>query len=533
MSTRVAVAAPGRQSLEAGLAIAAAGGSAVDAALAASAVALATEPGIVNVLGGAFVTVWPAGGAPVTIDGYVEMPGRGLPPERFGTGLRRIDTAYGGGVTLHGGPGSVATPGTIPAFALASDRYGILPWARLLEPAIDACRDGYPLSLASATYLAFVRDTLFAEDAEARAVISRGDGQALVAGELTTNPALAETLTRLGAEGPELFVSGDVARAFAADQAATGGLVTAADLAAYRPIVRDATQIRVGGWTVATNPPPSVGGPMLAVMLRELTTRVERDGGWSWAEAIDVQRRVLTHRLGVHNRSSDLEGAGLALLAAVERYGLAGLPTSPSTAHVSVVDAAGNACAVTMSAGYHSGTCVPGTGLLCNNALGEVELNPLGLHALPPGTRLASNMAPTVAHGPQGEVLAIGSPGADRITSALMLVLGGTFLRGLDLAAAVAEPRLHVRIRPAEGPDDTGDADDTGAVTVEHEPSAAIAHGAAALGLAAEEYPGPHMYFGGVGGALLDPDGVLLAAGDDRREAAVGVSGPEEQRPAS
>ncbi len=118
---------------------------------------------------------------------------------------------------------------------------------------------------------------------------------------------------------------------------------------------------------------------------------------------------------------------------------------SGSTVHVSVVDDNGMACATTASAGYGSGATIPGTGILMNNCLGEPELNRRGVHALRPGTRLGSNMAPSVGRHADGSVLAIGSPGADRITTALLQVLGGHALGGLDLQAAVDAPRLHVR----------------------------------------------------------------------------------------
>src|SRR6185437_12901864 len=123
----------------------------------------------------------------------------------------------------------------------------------------------------------------------------------------------------------------------------------------------------------------------------------------------------------------------------------------------------GLACAVTMSSGYLAGTAVPGTGLLHNNALGEPELTRRGLHVVAPGTRLASNMAPTTARTADGRVLAIGSPGADRITTALMQVLAQHCLRGIDLNDAIVAPRLHVRPAP------------DGGGMVEHEPDAAIA----------------------------------------------------------
>ena len=503
-SPRVAVAATGRQSLEAGLAVADDGGGAVDAALAAALVALATEPGRVSFAGGAFIAVHPRGGTPVVIDGNVEMPGRGLPTKRFGRGVREISTDYGGGVVLHAGPGSVATPGTIAAFGVAAERFARLDWARLVRPAAAAARD-YPMSPAAARYLAFTADTLFAEDRQAHRLVTRADGGLLAGGERTANPDLADVLDELAAHGPGLFSDGPVGQALVSSMA-DEGLITAADLAAYSPVVREATLLRAGDWEVAVNPPPAVGGPMLAVMLGELARR----GRWTWADAIEIQRAVLGYRLLEHDRAEDLESAGRDLLARVGEHGLAALRGSSSTAHISAVDADGNACAITMSSGYGAGTVIPGTGILLNNALGEGELNRRGLHALPPGTRLASNMAPTTGGTADGRVLAIGSPGADRITTALMLVLGQGCLHGADLQQAIAAPRLHLRLTDA-------------GFVVEHEADPEIASAVVAAGLPAHVYPEPHMYFGGVGAAYLGPDG-LQAAGDGRREAAVGVA---------
>ncbi|EWT03154.1 gamma-glutamyltranspeptidase [Intrasporangium oryzae NRRL B-24470] len=505
--TRVAVAAPNPVALRAGLEAAADGGNAVDAAIAATLVTLSTEPGIVSLMGGAYVSVWPAAGDAVVIDGNVEMPGRGLDPSAFGRAVRHVSTNYGGGVTMGAGHGSVANSGALHAVWTARERFGMLPWRRLVEPAAVACRDGYPVGASAALYLAIVRESLFAEDPEAHALITGSDGHTLEAGEVTTNTDLADILELLGAQGISLVTTGAVARVLVDDMAANGGLVTDDDLTAYEAVVRRPTLRAVGGWTIALNPPPAIGGPMLAVMLGELARR----GAWTWSDAIEIQERVLGHRVSVHDRSRDLDADGHALLEAVERYGLAGLPTSSSTAHVSVVDEDGTACAITMSSGYGAGIVIPGTGILLNNALGEPELNRLGLHALAPGTRLASNMAPTTARGPGDSVLAIGSPGADRITTALMQVLGQALLHGSDLQHAIDAPRLHVRHH------------DDGTVSVEHEPDEAISDAVAGCGLAAHAYPRPHMYFGGVGGAVLG-DGKLVAAGDARREAAVGVS---------
>ena len=269
--------------------------------------------------------------------------------------------------------------------------------------------------------------------------------------------------------------------------AAGGGLVTAEDLASYRPVERPAHRQPVGDWDVAISPPPSIGGPMLAVMLGELARR----GQWDWADAIEIQRAVLGYRASVHNQSWDLEADGRSLLERVAREGLDAVRGSGSTAHISAVDEDGTACAITMSSGYGAGLAIPGTGILLNNCLGETELNPHGLHAVEPGTRLPSNMAPTTARGADGQVLAIGSPGADRITTALMLVLGQEALHGADIQHAISRPRLHLRL-----------GEDGFSCEFERDPELAAA--VAASGLPGHEYPEPHMYFGGVGAAQLD-----------------------------
>ncbi|MGZ5398500.1 MAG: gamma-glutamyltransferase [Nocardioides sp.] len=507
MPVRVAVAATGHQGLAAGLEVAAEGGNAVDAALAAAFVSMATEPGIVSIAGGCYISIWPAGAEPVVVDGNVEMPGRGLPADRFGSGVREVVTTYGGGVTMHAGAGSVATPGTVQACARVHGSHARLPWERLLQPAVRAARHGYPTNHAASRYLQVVAGDLFAPDPEAWAILTDDHGTLLSGGQTTTNPAIADVLEQLGREGASLFTTGAVGQALVDQMATEGGLVTAEDLATYVPVERPAHRIVAGDWDIAINPPPSVGGPMLAVMLGELA-RLDR---WDWTDAIEIQRAVLGYRATVHNRSLDLEADGRALLATVAARGLGAVRGSGSTSHVSTVDEDGTACAITISSGYGAGLAIPGTGILLNNCLGETELNPHGVHAVTPGTRLPSNMAPTTGRTADGRVLAIGSPGADRITTALMLVLGQGTLHGADLQHAISRPRIHLRL----GPD---------GFSAEYERDDDLAAAVAASGVPGHEYPEPHMYFGGVGAALRTSDGLLEAAGDQRREAAVGTS---------
>ncbi len=491
--------------------VARAGGGAVDAAVAAMTVAMSTEPGILSPLGGAFVTVWRPGEEPHVVDGNVEMPGRGLPVEQRGTGLRQFYTEYGGGLTLHAGHGSAATPGAFAALEEAHQRHGRLPWRDVLAPAVAVTAEGFRLGGAAATYLGFTGTTLFGWDPETAALVLDEHGSPRPAGSVVRSPDLSASLQLVAARGARVLYDGEIGQTIAADCARREGLITAADLAAYRPVVRPALQSSLGGWTLATNPPPSIGGPLLTVMLAELVA----GEGRSWADVIRIQRQVLTYRHEVHDFSEDLEEDGYTLLDAVASEGLRGLSvprsTAGSTGHVSAVDEDGVACAVTASSGYGSGATVPGTGLLLNNCLGEPELNRRGVHALPPGTRLASNMAPTVARSDDGSLLAIGSPGADRITTALMQVLSRFCLLDVPLGEAIDRPRLHVKVL------------DGGGCRVEYEDDAELAAAAASSGLEAAVHPRCSMYFGGVMAALRDGAGTLSAAADPRREGGTAV----------
>jgi len=200
---------------------------------------------------------------------------------------------------------------------------------------------------------------------------------------------------------------------------------------------------------------------------------------------IRVQRAVLGHRLRVLDHTDDLERDAAAFLDLVDRDHL-GVLESGSTAHVSVADSEGAACSITVSSGYGAGMIAAGTGIWLNNCLGEQELNPPG-RRVAPGSRLLSNMAPTVGRHDDGSTLAIGSPGADRITTAVVSALAGFVGGGLDLTAAIAHPRVHVH----------------------------------RAGLPDEEVrreEGLSMYYGGVGAALTRADGGLDAVADPRRE---------------
>ena len=509
VGTRVAVAASSELATAAGVRLGESGGNAVDAALAAVLVAMVCEPGVCAPAGGLFVTVAPADGSPpVTVDGYVEMPGRGLPAERFGRSVHEVSTGYGGGLTTNVGHGSVATPGAFAGLDLANRNYGRAPWPEVVAPAAEAARVGFPLGSAAAYYLDFCREGVFDWHPDGRAVLRHPDGRLLEQGDIVHIPHLADSLDLLAAEGAAAFYTGDLARLVAADMAEHEGLLTAADLAAYRPIVRPALALRASDWRLATNPPPAIGGVAFAAMLALLGDRPR--GDWTDDDVrhlVAVQDAVLRHRLDHLDVAPDRVAAAARLLDVALVGDLTKIGTAASTVHVSVVDEEGTACAITSSAGYGSGVMTPGTGIWLNNSLGEQELNRTGVHSLPPGERLASNMAPTVGRRDDGAAIAIGSPGADRITTALLQVLAGYVNGGLPLPASIERPRLHVRHTP------------DGSV-IDHEEDLPLP----ALDLPTRALHPNAMYFGGVGAALREADGTLLAAGDPRRAAAVAVT---------
>ena len=293
------------------------------------------------------------------------------------------------------------------------------------------------------------RASLFAWDPQTAALLLHSGGEPKVAGEKIVDPNLAAALDRIGDAG-----AGDLLTpaTWPHPRRATSRTAAASSPGPTSPHTGPSSANRSGSAPGSGTSPPTRRRRSAAPSSRSCSASWSAAAAWSSPTSSTSSSGSSATGLGVHDFSRDLEKDGYDLLALVERHGLVGLPTSGSTAHVSVVDAAGTACAITASAGYGSGATVPGTGLMLNNCLGEPELNRLGPPRPRPGTRLASNMSPTVgrAAGPPsgvGQVLAIGSPGADRITTALMQVLGRFCLEGLDLAEAIDRARIHVTFR--------------------------------------------------------------------------------------
>lgn len=504
--SQIAVATTSQRAADAAREVADGGGNAVDCALAAALVTINTEPGVCALAGSAFITIWPAAGDPVTVDGNVAVPGTGLDEQQRKGGAVQVDVKYGGGVKTLAGTGAVAIPGTLAAIEHAWKKYGSVSWRTIFEPSIRACREGFPLSAACRYYLGYAADCIFNRSADGYAALHHDDGTLLEAGERVIVPHLADSLEAIAEDGARVFYEGEIAAAIAGHCREGGGMLTAADLANYRAIERRPMLIDMGEWCIASNPPPAVGGSVLAAML--LACADLPDKRWSraaLAQLIAAQRACLDFRRHNMDLADDVSLAAARLLESVRSGQLLARWTSASTVHTSVVDDAGNGCSITASSGYGSGEMPAGTGLWLNNCLGEIELNRRGLDAGPIGARLPSNMAPCVARGGD-TVLAVGSPGADRITTALQQFLINYLYFEMPLRDAIAHPRVHV---------------DTSGEVIQLMAEAGL--DLPELDLPLKEFPEIVMYFGGVGAAVFDQARGFDAAADPRREGGVFV----------
>lgn len=493
----IAVTASSQLAADAGAEMAGPGGNAVDAAVAAAFASIVSEPGVCSFGCGAHILVWPPDQPPTALDGWVAIPGRSGTRE---VSEQRVHMDYGGGVETIVGAASVAVPGGPAALADAVAQFGQLGLADCLAPAAAIAESGFGLPAACHHYLQYSADAIYGLDRTGWAALHRPDGSLKAPGETVQLPELAQTLRRLAQRGMEDLYRGELAQLIVNHLAELGGLLSLEDLANYEVIRRQPLQTTMGEWSVATTPPPAIGGSALVAMLDIAQRAGEK------LPAGDAlyrgQRIVLDYR---RQKIDGNEAWSDALKELLERCRESGWALeSPSTVHVSAADSDGLLCAITLSSGYGAGIMPAGTGIWLNNCLGELELNAAGLGAKPPGARLASNMAPTVMRSPDG-YLALGSPGADRITTALQQVLF-SFLNGVAIDTAIDRPRMHLEF-------------ESGQPCLAFEPGAQLPSDGPPL----RPFDAPSMFFGGVGVAGV-VGGKLLAHGDRRRAAGVATA---------
>ena len=488
-----------------------AGGTAVDAAIAAGLAAMVAEPVLASLLGGGFLMVREPSGQSHLLDAFVQTPARRLPDRDVAL---NVVTADFGTTTqdFHIGAGSVAVPGLAPSLTEAHLRFGRMPFSELAAPAIKAAREGVILTGYQARLAKIVEPILKATPA---AQSLHCDGDALLTeGQTLRNPDLADVLEVYAHEGPRFVQEGEVARALLAltDQ---GGQVTSEDLHHYEPIWRKPLTQERGTARVSMNPPPSLGGALIAFSLQMLGHDPDP------CAVADAFAATAKARLDADLLRHPLDGAARLLSPVlVDRYRteIAGnRAATRGTTHISIIDGDGMGAALTLSNGEGCGHILPGTGIMPNNMLGEDDLLPDGLQSWRQGTRLSSMMAPMVVDWPDGGFAMLGSGGSNRIRTALAQVLVALIDRGLHLVDAIESPRLHVE----PGTDEEGrevqnvDAEEP----VSEKDRAALLSTWPNLRI----WPEPSMFFGGVHAVSAAGDR-RDAAGDSRRSGVAVVS---------
>jgi gamma-glutamyltranspeptidase/glutathione hydrolase len=456
---RAAVAAGHAVTARAGADVLERGGNAFDAVVAAGAMSWAAEPGLTGPCGGGFLMVRPAGGATRLVDAFTAIAGLDLPPGRRLAEVERVLVPFDEKTTqeFHIGAAACAVPGVLAGLHAVHRRFGSMPWHELLLPAAEAAARGVGSSGGQYAVLVAIREIL-RHTPEVSAVFWPR-GELVGEGAPIRQPDLAATIERL-AERPEDLYTGELARAIVAHQHETGGPLTAADLAAYRPAWRRPLLVPYGRHVIATNPPPSSGGVLIGHMLSTLEgVPGARPPGRArtlraYAETMRAAARMRTatftrllHRGGLarHMLAPEAVAASRAAVVAAlagEPSTMLAVPSDAGTTHISVVDRHGNACAFTASNGSHSGVVVPGTGLHLNNMMGEEDLA-AGRH-MPPGSRLTSMQAPSMATSAGNLELVIGSSGSNRLRSAIMQVAINVLDHGMSARDAVDHPRVHV-----------------------------------------------------------------------------------------
>jgi gamma-glutamyltranspeptidase / glutathione hydrolase len=448
------VAAGHPATVAAGVEILEEGGSAADAAVAASLASCVAETVMTGLLGGGHAIHWD-GREAWNLDCFVDVPtGAGAPP-------LELQVPFGEELVHYAvGSGTCAVPGLPAGLGALHARYGRLPWARLVEPALRLARSGVVMPPAHAACLAMLAPVFTMGD-DGRRIYAPG-GRPLAAGEVLTQPGLVEALSALASEGCAAMYTGSIAERLLA---VPGIPLVKRDLEGYRagwhrPVATMYTSIMMEASTAAT-----------------VLTR----GGLSGvgdALARLPRLRGLTARERVH-----------ALLAALDAPAAGGHTTNLVTA-----DREGNACVLTSSLGLGTGDFLPGLDLQLNSMLGEVDLVRT---PLVPGARMESMMAPTLALEGGTLRLAIGSAGGDADERRSQSRPAGVLDEGLSPVEAVERPRVHragdvVNAEPGVDEDALGDLE--------------------TQGLDVRRWPGRHHYFGGV--SLIAAEG---AAGDPRR----------------
>lgn len=467
---------------QAGVEMMQAGGNAVDAAVATGFALAVVHPQAGNLGGGGFMLLRMADGSTRFVDYREKAPaaaGANMYLDQQGNVIENASLV---------GYKAVAVPGSVAGMAYAEKKFGRLSLDKVMAPAIKLAREGFPLAWEDARDL---HDPELASFPESRRIFQR-DGNYYQAGEIFRQPELAHTLEQI-ARNPDDFYRGEMARQLAADMKKNGGLITAADLAAYEIKEREPIRGMYRGYEIISAPPPSSGGIALIEILNilegyelprfgnrsaesiHLTSEafrraffdraeflgdpdfakipvaqlIDKKYGAAWRDSINPEQATASNQLKRPDVFNELERYASS-------HGLAAISVEPeNTTHYSVVDPAGNAVAVTTTLNDTLGSraTAAGLGFLLNDEMDDFTTKPgvpntYGLiqgpaNAIGPGKRPLSAMTPTVVLKEGKLFLVLGSPGGPRIITTVANILMGVVDYGMDIEQAVNAPRFH------------------------------------------------------------------------------------------
>lgn len=455
-----------------GRAILDAGGNAVDAAVAVHFALAVVRPRAGNLGGGGFLVYRAPDGTEAALD-FRETAPAAATEDMFLDADGRVTEESWTGHLASGVPGSVA------GMAAAHERFGTLPWSRLIRPALRLAREGFEVDSAFRAGIAGEVDRLRRFPASARKWLPGGEPPR--PGEVFRQPDLARVLRAVADSGPSAFYRGWIADSVATEMERGGGRMDRADLESYEAVWRDPVRFRYRGRRIISMPPPSSGGVTLAEIFHIVDGFDLEAAGFGSADAVHVAveafRRAYADRnfhlgdpdfveIPVDRLTRPAYGDSLAASIRMDRASSSerfrkvpspdSLPESRETTHYSVVDSAGGAVAVTTTLNglFGSAVTVAGTGMLLNNEMDDFTAKPgvpnaYGLvqgraNAVAPGKRMLSSMSPTLVVGRDGATdLVTGTPGGSTIITTVFQVISALVDHGMDAATAVHAPRVH------------------------------------------------------------------------------------------
>ncbi len=456
------------------------GGNAVDAAVATGFAMAVTYPRAGNIGGGGFMVIHLARrNEDIAID-YRETAPMAATRDMFLNADGKPDPDKSRNSAL-----AIGVPGTVAGLTLALEKYGSgkFTLAQILKPAIDLARDGFIVTDDTSDTVADMYRRMSRWPNSAK-TFSHADGTPLHEGDRLIQGDLAGVLTAIAEQGPRGFYEGPVAEKLVSGIRNSGGIFTLEDLKSYQPVIRTPVRGSYRGYDIVSMPQPSSGGVVLLEILNILEgfpmSDMKQGSAASLHVMIEAMKRAYADRARYLGDPAFVDAPTQLLTdkayAAKQRATIDLARATPwtdvrnakqphegdNTTHYSVVDASGNAVSntYTLNFPYGVGLVADGTGVLLNNELDDFTAAPgasnafglVGFEAnLPgPGKRPLSSMSPTIVLKDGKPVLVTGSPGGSRIISAVTQIIVDVIDYKMDIAAAVAAPRIHHQWLPDE-----------------------------------------------------------------------------------